>query len=32
MIGRQEIDEVGRALGIESRVVKKDYVLGWMLA
>jgi predicted nucleotidyltransferase component of viral defense system len=32
MIDKREIDEVGRALGIESRVVEKDYILGWLLA
>lgn len=32
MIGRQEILEFAREVGLDSNVVEKDYVLGWMLA
>ena len=32
MIDRREILDVARDLGLEARVVEKDYVLGWLLA
>jgi len=32
MIGRQEILEFAREVGLDPNVVEKDYVLGWMLA
>ncbi len=32
MIGRQEILELSREVGLDPNVVEKDYVLGWMLA
>lgn len=32
MIGRQEILEFARDVGLNAAVVEKDYVLGWMLA
>lgn len=32
MIGRQEILEFAREVGLDASVVEKDYVLGWMLA
>lgn len=32
MIGRQEILEFARDVSLDSSVVEKDYVLGWMLA
>jgi predicted nucleotidyltransferase component of viral defense system len=31
MIGRDEILRVANTLGLEPRVVEKDYVLGWVL-
>jgi hypothetical protein len=31
MIGRDEILRVANTLGLEPRVVEKDYVLGWLL-
>lgn len=32
MIGRQEILEFAREVGLDPNVIEKDYVLGWMLA
>jgi predicted nucleotidyltransferase component of viral defense system len=32
VIGRQEILEFAREVGLDPNVVEKDYVLGWMLA
>lgn len=32
VIGRQELMDIGRDLGLAPQVVEKDYVLGWMLA
>lgn len=32
MIDRQEISELAREFGLETNVVEKDYVLGWILA
>jgi predicted nucleotidyltransferase component of viral defense system len=32
MIGRQEILEFAREVGLDPNVVEKDYILGWMLA
>ena len=31
MIGRDEILRVANTVGLEARVVEKDYVLGWVL-
>jgi predicted nucleotidyltransferase component of viral defense system len=32
MISKQEIIEIAKQLGLELRIVEKDYVLGWVLA
>lgn len=32
MIDRQEILEFAREVGLDSNVIEKDYVLGWMLS